>query len=112
MAAKKHTHKYHRIDMNGSPVWACAFGDCTHYMPKHLNSMLDGKVSICWSCGDVFNLDPLNMKRDQPRCTNCTFGNDDNGSGSDGNNELKLPETEEKPFDFNAFLNKPVKMAK
>jgi hypothetical protein len=33
--------------------------------------MVSGKMSICWSCGEDFILDPLAMQQSQPRCIDC-----------------------------------------
>lgn len=71
--AKRHVHKYHKIPLGSTPVWACALSDCNHYMPKHLESMITmgTKASICWVCGNEFVLkgDALNM--DKPICDKC-----------------------------------------
>lgn len=72
--AKRHNHKYHHIDMSFGKVWACALPDCNHYMPQHMESMLPGKYSICWECGEKMVLDSENMKESMPRCTKCRFG--------------------------------------
>ncbi len=72
--AKRHIHKYHRIKLNSSDIWACALGDCNHYMPRHLSQMVPGKTSLCWSCGNEITLDPENMKDDRPVCRACKSG--------------------------------------
>ena len=70
--AKRHVHKYHRITLSyDTKVWACAHPTCNHYMPKHLESMVEGKASICWSCGEMFQLNPTTMKMDKPFCNDC-----------------------------------------
>lgn len=68
MAAKKHTHKYHRIH----DTWACAFPDCTHYMPKNVEHQVMGKMSRCWECDKPFILKEENMKDSEPKCFNCS----------------------------------------
>lgn len=72
--AKRHTHKYHHINTSFGRVWACALGDCNHYMPQHMESMLPGKNAICWGCGDAIVLDSETMKEDKPRCSSCRTG--------------------------------------
>jgi hypothetical protein len=73
--AKRHRHKYHRIDIGmGTPVWKCALPDCSHYMPKHMEGLLNGKNSTCWECGADINLNPSNMEEDKPKCDNCRLG--------------------------------------
>lgn len=69
--AKRHTHKYHRIIISSTKVWACALPNCNHYMPKHMEQMVDGKNTICWSCDEVFILNESNMK-DKPVCDECS----------------------------------------
>lgn len=76
MAGKKHTHKYHKINVAGTLVWACALPECSHYMPDHLKHMIPGKMSICWSCGESFALDERALRMTQPICINCAFPTD------------------------------------
>ena len=68
---KKHVHKYHRLLVNNQFVWACAFPDCTHFMPKHFENLIPGKFSICWNCEETFRLDTVNMRSDKPQCPDC-----------------------------------------
>jgi hypothetical protein len=68
---KKHIHKYHRLQLQFDKLWVCARPDCTHYMPKHMEQMLIGKASICWSCGGDLILDAETMKLDRPICFAC-----------------------------------------
>jgi hypothetical protein len=72
--SKRHIHKYHRVIIAGTSVWACALGDCNHYMPKHMESIVPGKNSYCWECDSQMILDSINMSEDRPRCTNCRLG--------------------------------------
>jgi hypothetical protein len=72
--SKRHTHKYYKVLAAGTKVWACALPDCMHYMPKHMEMLVNGKNSICWQCGETFVMNPLNMKEDQPRCNDCRLG--------------------------------------
>lgn len=69
--AKRHAHKYHHVDTSFGRVWACALPDCNHYMPQHMKELMLGKNSLCWSCGEKFLLTPINMRNDQPVCSNC-----------------------------------------
>ena len=71
MPGKKHTHKYYMGIVAGTNVWICAFGDCSHYMPKHMESMVPGRNSICWDCGHEFSLDEIAMERMKPICKDC-----------------------------------------
>ncbi len=72
--AKKHIHKYHKVDTEAGPLWACGLGDCNHFMPSHYAKLLPGKTSICWGCGELFTLDPISMERSKPMCGDCQFG--------------------------------------
>lgn len=67
MARRKHTHKYHRIEIPYlGKIWACALPDCSHYMPKHLESTVIGKRSFCWACDKELILDEKCMEDDKP----------------------------------------------
>jgi DNA-directed RNA polymerase subunit RPC12/RpoP len=69
--SKAHTHKYHYIPFSYTKVWACALGDCTHFMPAHMNAMMPGRKSLCWECGNEFHLDEESMKNSEPICPEC-----------------------------------------
>lgn len=69
--AKRHTHKYHKVDLLGTKIWACALPDCNHHMPNHYSKLVEGKASLCWNCGEEMILDPTNMTQDRPICMNC-----------------------------------------
>lgn len=71
MPRKNHTHKYQLRATSSQPVWACSLPDCNHYMPPHLNSLIEGRSSICWECDDKFILDIDAMKEVRPRCFQC-----------------------------------------
>ena len=55
---RKHVHKYMRRESpNGDfPVWACGLGDCTHFLPRNVDHLIDGRSSICWECGNQFRI--------------------------------------------------------
>lgn len=74
--AKRHVHKYHHISVGTmGKVWCCALPDCSHYMPAHMEGMVLGKNSICWSCESVFILDSNAMDLDKPLCGKCRLSN-------------------------------------
>jgi hypothetical protein len=75
--AKRHIHKYHKINFSYATVWGCALPDCNHYMPKHMEAMVEGKKSYCWHCGEEMILDIDAMKESKPRCIPCRTGIDD-----------------------------------
>ena len=56
-------------------TWACALPDCTHFMPRNVENMVEGKKSICWKCNQIIILDASNMRDDRPICRTCKFGN-------------------------------------
>ena len=72
--AKRHTHKYYRAEVAWGRVWACALPDCHHYMPQHMESLMNGKSSICWECGEKFVMTPASMEMDKPVCASCLLG--------------------------------------
>lgn len=72
--SKRHIHKYHKIDVNYTDVWACALPDCTHFMPKHMENMVLGRASLCWQCNERFILNTENMKNKRPICPTCALG--------------------------------------
>jgi hypothetical protein len=70
----QHLHKYYRAQLGFGQVWACAFPDCNHHMPEHYASLLNGKRSICWDCGEPMMLHPQNLTMDRPVCEACRLG--------------------------------------
>lgn len=72
--AKRHIHKYHRVDLGYANVYACALPDCPHYMPKHMENTLEGKYSFCWGCDEKFILDKPALELMKPLCVNCRLG--------------------------------------
>lgn len=72
--SKKHIHKYMRVQLKFAKVWRCSLPDCYHYMPPHMEEMLIGRKSICWSCGNHFPLDEIAMKEEMPNCFSCRSG--------------------------------------
>jgi len=66
--AKNHTHRYYKMP-NG--LWACNLDDCTHYMPKNVASRMNGMKSICWTCGDEFQLIIDALEEIKPQCDDC-----------------------------------------
>lgn len=73
MPRKSHTHKYILRPTGSSPVWACALDFCNHYMPSHLTSLVEGRMSECWNCETPFKLDSDAMKAEdgKPFCPVC-----------------------------------------
>lgn len=70
--AKRHTHKYYRAQLSIGRIWACALPDCNHFMPPHYTELIESKSSICWNCGESFEMDKDRMKMDKPQCHSCS----------------------------------------
>jgi hypothetical protein len=75
--SKNHVHKYRKITVASSRVYACSLDDCTHYMPKHMEDLMMGKRSICWNCESEFPLDIDAMKMDMPVCMKCRLNDNE-----------------------------------
>ena len=60
-----------RQQLKFAKVWRCALSDCYHYMPPHMEEILEGRKSICWGCGQEFALDEIAMMDDMPNCFSC-----------------------------------------
>ncbi len=73
MAAKRHTHKYHRVKLGRISVWACALTheDCTHHIPNYMENAIINRKSICWECDSEFVLDENSILADKPKCKDC-----------------------------------------
>jgi len=76
--SKKHIHKYERIKTAIGFLWRCALPNCNHYMPRHMEGFVEGKLSICWGCDNEILLYENNMsdkcKMDdkiRPMCDKC-----------------------------------------
>jgi hypothetical protein len=72
--AKRHTHKYEKVILNGDKIWRCARSNCGHYMPKHQEILVTGKDTECWGCGITMELNAQNMHMDKPQCYDCQNG--------------------------------------
>lgn len=66
--ARHHTHKYFRSSIDG--LWHCGLPRCTHYMPGNM-PVPAWKMSICWTCGAEVELNPDNMRADNPVHDDC-----------------------------------------
>lgn len=66
-------HKYIKRPFGANEVWACANPRCNHYMPPHLEAMVEGKTSLCNTCGNPFVLNIDSLKESKPRCEDCRF---------------------------------------
>ena len=69
--SKQHTHKYIKSSGKFVKSWRCALPDCKHFMHVNLEHLVEGRVSICWTCDAEFVLDEDAMKEDMPRCFTC-----------------------------------------
>ena len=73
MASKvqRHVHKYEQKDGQ----WFCAYGTCTHFIPKNVVRGVLGRQSICWSCGCEFFIDNISVTQPRPKCQDCDADN-------------------------------------
>jgi hypothetical protein len=69
--SRRHIHKYYRVLLGATPVWACALPNCNHYMPEIMERMVPGKMSICHGCDEKFVLDTESMRPTHPMCMEC-----------------------------------------
>lgn len=74
----KGPHKYLRIKWKsrvsaGDPyiIYKCMIPGCTHYVPRDL---VVGNESICWKCGDSFQMSLATANLAKPHCLKCTKG--------------------------------------
>lgn len=72
--AKRHVHRYRKIKLSYTLAWACALPDCTHRIPVADEESILGKFSICWQCGEQFILNNNSLLEDNPRCSKCKLG--------------------------------------
>jgi len=89
--AAKHTHKYILRDGGHHKeylVYACDFGDCTHYLPAE---KAVGRDTVCWRCGDTCKVPRMRAQRymKRPHCISCTK-----------TYQSKLPKPSSKPVDL------------
>ena len=73
----QHIHKFRRIDIGRDTeywVMQCQLAGCNHYTPmksKLSVPTLVGKVAICNTCGDRFQLDRRALRQAKPTCLAC-----------------------------------------
>ena len=65
----KHGHMYYYNKV--AILWSCGFHDCRHFQPKHLESLLYGKETICWNCKKETVISAGNMEMEKPTCPEC-----------------------------------------
>jgi hypothetical protein len=81
--AKKHTHRYHRIDIGrDKEVWVmkCVKDNCTHYvfMKTKLSApLLRGQVAECNRCEEDMILDRRSLRMAKPCCIDCSYDKGD-----------------------------------
>jgi hypothetical protein len=69
--ARRHVHRYQRRLVAGIWVWGCALPQCSHYMPKHMESMVEGKASVCNTCDNTIMMTGEYLEMPVPKCTKC-----------------------------------------
>ena len=86
---EKHTHKFERrfltsvryedyiedgkkktriVRSKGAEIWKCVFPSCKTYLNR---SLAEGRLSICWKCGEAIILDKENMALKHPTHSLC-----------------------------------------
>lgn len=67
----KHTHQYvrsHVTRTSNRVMFKCQHPKCYHTAFK---DMLEGKASVCNSCGNEFILTDYDLKMSRPQCLDC-----------------------------------------
>jgi predicted nucleic acid-binding Zn-ribbon protein len=65
-----HVHKYKRAKYKtGTYYYFCATAECSHKIEAKLTL---GKLSLCWRCGEAFEMTARNYTQDKPHCGLCT----------------------------------------
>ena len=73
MPAVKHVHKYKFVPIgksNENRMYRCGDPRCSHYMPNYM--LINPLRSVCWECGDEFNIDTSTNNKVHPLCSDCT----------------------------------------
>lgn len=77
-SAHTSAHKYQRVELKsrqkgsrGEPytIFRCMIPGCTHYVPRDL---VIGNMSICWRCGQEFQMTAASTYLKKPHCSACT----------------------------------------
>ena len=63
-------HKYERTKLGKKYIiFRCMIPNCSHYIPE---SLIKGRISICWRCGEQFVIDREAAELARPHCKDCT----------------------------------------
>ena len=66
---KNHIHKVKRLAFNtGNKIYFCVLDDCNYKVKVQL---FLGKKTICWRCGEAFNMNEYSIRLAKPHCENC-----------------------------------------
>jgi len=69
MTKTTHIHKLKRLKYkSGNTVFFCALPDCNF---KTNISLVLGKRSLCWRCGEPFIMNEYSLRLSKPHCDNC-----------------------------------------
>jgi hypothetical protein len=69
MAKPNHVHKLKRLRYkSGNEIFFCALPDCSF---KTNTSLVLGKRSICWRCGNEFIMNEYSLRLAKPHCDDC-----------------------------------------
>lgn len=66
----RHVHKLkrHIYKSTGNAVYFCVDGDCTFKLDVGLSL---GKSTVCWRCGDTFQMNQYSIRLAKPHCLKC-----------------------------------------
>lgn len=63
-----HIHKYKRVKLGKFVVYKCDLINCSHFIRSEL---VEGRLSICWTCGEPFPMTKASTKLVRPHCVSC-----------------------------------------
>lgn len=66
----------HRLILLNKKTWRCTLEGCNFFVHLGLAHVLEGKNSICWSCGEQFTMTARALKDEMPKCDECTAKRD------------------------------------
>lgn len=67
------THKYFKsvFKTSGTIIYRCGKTGCPHFVYEPL---IIGRLSICWRCGDTFEIMRKSIRNKKMHCEDCTRG--------------------------------------
>ena len=56
---------------SGTTIYKCGFQGCTHFVYEPL---IIGRESVCWHCGEIFEIVRKTIRNKKLHCEDCTRG--------------------------------------